>query len=161
MAFLWLALRNRARDKPCKPSWGPCLQDTAELCKTFIALRTGIREPGTALLNLPKLPPLPQGQGISAYTMVALCFNLTVYKPRFYLEDTTISGRLNEPPFGDSKLNSCVIQSKALLLCLLLSFFVSLFKTIVSAKRHLCILLSLELSQVSHRKFRCPSRFHH
>lgn len=96
---------------------------------TFTALGTEIRETGTALLNLPMLPSydkdsasLPAPQRPSGLTSV-------VCKSGIYIEDTTISGRLNEPPHGDSKLDSCVMQFKALLIYSLSNLFMPLFKT--------------------------------
>lgn len=123
MDILLLPVKNRAWFKPCKSSSrGPWLQDIAELCKMTSLLPLGVEFKSQGqhcytFLNCchPSCKvsaSLPTPQLLSGLTS-AIC------KSGFYLEDTTSSGRPNEPPFGDSKLNSCVIQSKAILIHLL------------------------------------------
>lgn len=105
---------------------------------TFTALGTEIRETGTALLNLPMLPSydkdsasLPASQWPSGLTS-AVC------KSGFYTEDTSISGRLNELPHGDSKLDSSVIAVQSLIDTLTLQSVYAFIQNTESAKGHLC-----------------------
>lgn len=46
MAFLLLAVKNRAWYKACKPFKGPCPQDIAELCKMTPLLPLGLESQG-------------------------------------------------------------------------------------------------------------------
>lgn len=129
MAFLLLTMKNRGWYKPRKPSWGLCLQDIAELCKMAPLLPLGLELESQGQHCNTCLCCHPSHKDVSAYTVVAVLQDFSCLQVRILSMDTTISRRLNEPPFGDSKLNSCVIQSQALLVYVFLSLFVPLFKT--------------------------------